>query len=94
MIYNQLKGANKMINEEIDTWATEHIICPYCGFKDIDDYEEYNNEKIYCTECGRYFKCDSELSIHYTTQKIDWVAEWRNYNRNKVSWARLRELDI
>lgn len=78
----------------IDTSYTDYMTCPYCGFEDIDDYgESYNDEKIYCTECGRYFECTSELSIHYSTQKIDWLFKWKKYNIDKVSWAKLKELD-
>lgn len=85
-----------MNDDEIDTWQTDDPTCPWCGYvdSDSDDYYLKKTEgKQQCDNCGRWFSWDAEYSVSFYTRKIDWVEEWKNYNRDQVRLACLRKLN-
>ena len=44
-----------------ETTGTENIVCPYCGWEDVDSWEAPNEDKhAYCPECDKTFEYDSE----------------------------------
>ena len=56
----------------IDHKNTRNIICPYCGYEDTDSWEhEADRDEIECTECDETFKYEREITIDYTTKKIN-----------------------
>ena len=80
---------NKQIVEapdEIDTWNTDEIVCPWCGyvFGDSWDYDE-NDDLIQCPECEKTLEMQMEHHITYYTQKPDWLQQWRVWNARNIS---------
>lgn len=67
----------KLIEEEIkqfngDTNFTNNIICPYCGSEDGDSWEETQDwGEIECGNCYKTFYFEREISVTYTTTKIE-----------------------
>jgi transcription elongation factor Elf1 len=51
------------------------ITCPYCGYKDRDSWEVMSGEEdlgvIECGHCCKEFEAFRNVSITYTTKKID-----------------------
>lgn len=50
----------------------DEIICPYCGYKFHDSWE-YNDDdgKIYCIDCDKEFILRVNISVDYSTFKIN-----------------------
>ena len=51
-----------------DTSNRETVICPYCG---EDCTEEYAGGWRECHNCGKEFECHSNVTITYTTSKME-----------------------
>ena len=61
---------------EYDTDYTREITCPYCGYVFSDSWEVNQvemewEEEIDCMRCGKEFLASKEVSITYSTQKIE-----------------------
>ncbi len=87
-----------MNTEEIDTDCTYYPTCPHCGFVDTDaegyyDDENIDNGREQCTECGKWFTWILEVNPSFWTKKVDWVEEWKNYNRTHIQIADLKAMD-
>ena len=87
-----------MTKEEIDTDDTFHPTCPHCGFVYQDDGyyledESINDGREQCTECGGWFTWFYEVIPSFWTNKINWVHEWKNYNRQQIQIADLKAMD-
>ncbi len=63
--------------EEIDTYSSDYVICPYCGeATDASDWGSYDYE-IYedgdheceCGECGNTFVLTTSISYSWETSK-------------------------
>lgn len=80
---------------EIETDFTDEIICPFCGYIFSDSWEyNHTDDMADCPECGKRFELEIDESVTYTTQKPDWLQQWRRYNESRTSeciWKRERE---
>ena len=49
----------------------DNIICPYCGWEDINSWEYADGLAIEmdCPKCGRAFDLDVEVEVRYTTAR-------------------------
>lgn len=58
-------------DEEIDTWMTDSIVCPYCGLK-FGNSSEYDGDsgKIITCDCGQFFRLHVEFDVSYITEKL------------------------
>lgn len=57
---------------EIDHEMTPNIVCPYCGYKEIDSWQlSLDSGEIYCNDCEHTFHYERDLTITYTTSKIE-----------------------
>ncbi|AFK87433.1 MULTISPECIES: hypothetical protein [Thermoanaerobacterium] len=55
---------------DYDTFQTEEMICPYCGYANPDSFEFGDNEgERECENCGKMFEYTREIEIRYTTTK-------------------------
>jgi transcription elongation factor Elf1 len=64
--------------DEIDHDNTDRPVCPYCGHEHKEGAEYHGSEsttRISCTECGETFESEQEISVTYSTSKIDFVKE-------------------
>lgn len=56
------------------TKNTENIICPYCGYEDLQSYEygleDDDNVIIYCLECDEEFEVYCNIEVRYSTKKL------------------------
>jgi len=75
------------LGDEWDHENTDEIICPYCGYVYSDSWEmgNHTDEIEECVQCFIKFKWSSEVSVTYDSYKIDWVTEWIQYNKRKIS---------
>ena len=78
--------------DETDTWNTDEIVCPWCGYTFADSWEyDENDDLIQCPECEKTLEMQTEHSVSYYTQKPDWLKQWRRWNERNVS-RRLRKI--
>ena len=58
------------IEKEIDHESTSNIVCPYCGWEDMDSWEfgEQDGE-MQCGSCKKSFDVEPYVSISYTTSR-------------------------
>ncbi len=87
-----------MNTEEIDTDCTFSPTCPHCGFVDTDAEGYYNDENTdhgreQCTECNKWFTWILEVNPSFWTKKVDWVNEWKRYNKEQVQMADLKMMN-
>ena len=58
----------------LDTQNTYQITCPYCGYKNLDSWEEHMDdgdvETQICGRCDKDFECSCDVSVTYSTDKI------------------------
>ena len=81
--------------DELDTWNTDEIVCPYCGYVFGESYEYIGDDIVDCPNCERRFVLESEEYVVYTTSKVDWLKQWREYNREQIyrsEWQRHHNL--
>lgn len=88
---SEVNGMNITI-DETDTWRVDRVTCPRCGNEYTDDvfYCENVHGIDKCSECGQSFTWDTEFNVTFTTKKVDWVHEWKQYNRTQIQMADLR----
>lgn len=55
----------------IDHEYTPEIVCPYCGYKYQDSWEEQitGGETMNCNECDNVFKVCRHIEVTYSTFK-------------------------
>jgi len=58
------------MGDEIDTYLTDDLICPWCGAENYDETNEPDGETA-CGECGKPFKFERDYTIRYTSKK--WI---------------------
>lgn len=78
-----------MINDEIDCFETEEIVCPYCGHIQSDSWEYADEDDcVECDECEKEFGYTSEtqrLFTSYTKEEIE-----KRKKRDKESMERAK----
>lgn len=62
-----------MFEDELKTWHTEEIICPYCLEICSDSWEcsDYDDAMECPHGCGEKFEMIRNITITYTTKKLD-----------------------
>ena len=62
-------------DDEIDHDNTNNLVCPYCGYEDRDSWEVCPNDEdldvCECGSCGKEFRAWRNISITYSTEKLD-----------------------
>ncbi len=69
---------------------TSEIVCPWCAHKFSDSYEYCaggNTERITCGSCEREFECEANVSVDYTTRRVDVAAEAAEKTRREAEIA-------
>lgn len=65
----------KAMNKEYDTEHRDHIVCPYCGYEDLDSWEVDfglgldGETEHQCTDCGQTMKAERSCTVTYSTFK-------------------------
>nr|DAV58121.1 MAG TPA: zinc-ribbon domain protein [Caudoviricetes sp.] len=65
--------------EDVDTFSSDYIICPYCGnaldtkygYEDFPELYEEGDHELECDECGKTFILETMVSYSYETRKPD-----------------------
>jgi len=57
------------MEDEIDTFLTAKLICPYCGEENEDDSREETGTT--CSGCGEKFRFERDYTIRYISAKIN-----------------------
>jgi DNA-directed RNA polymerase subunit RPC12/RpoP len=81
--------------DELDTRFTDEIVCPYCRYVFRESYEYIGDDIVDCPNCEHRFVLESEEYVVYTTSKVDWLKQWRIYNREQIyrsEWQRYHNL--
>lgn len=60
-----------MKTDKIDHTCTSNVICPHCGFEDIDSWSLDDSDKIVCSGCEEEFFYEREISCTYSSSKIN-----------------------
>ena len=63
--------------EKFDTWHTDFVICPHCGYaipadlpyEDFPELYEDGSHEIDCPECEKQFILETNVSYSYETRK-------------------------
>jgi DNA-directed RNA polymerase subunit RPC12/RpoP len=57
---------------EVDSWGTDEIVCPRCGYEHGDSWEmEADSDDMECQECGVKFHYERCVTVDYTTSLCD-----------------------
>lgn len=51
-----------------DTECTDEVTCPYCGYECSDSWEMSEGEHE-CSDCGRTFDIEKNVTVTYCTSK-------------------------
>lgn len=66
--------------DEVDTFSSQYVICPYCGteieariygYCDFPEAYEEGDHEIRCDECGKTYKLSTEVTYSWETHKIE-----------------------
>ena len=61
--------------QEYDHEYTRNIVCPHCGYEDMDSWEVMSGEEdlgiIECGRCEKSFLASRIITIEYCTEKIE-----------------------
>lgn len=65
-------------NENVDTFSSEYVICPYCGnpmetnfgYEDFPEIYEEDDHEIECPECEKLFILNTHVSYSWDTKKL------------------------
>lgn len=68
-------------DEEFDTWSSDFVICPHCGYaipadvsyEDFPEIYEEGGHELTCPECNKDFILETSVSYSYETRK-----GWKN----------------
>ena len=65
---DKLIALSKWQNEQ---WETDYIVCPYCGYVDMDSWEidEGHYDEFECPSCEEVFEVECEYRVTYTSRK-------------------------
>lgn len=63
--------------DDVDTYSSDYIICPYCGnaydnkycYEDFPEIYQEGDHEIDCDECGKTFILETMVSYSYETRK-------------------------
>lgn len=59
------------MEEELDTFCTEHPICPDCGHEHKEGSEWTGDEGLHaCDKCGKKFVWFRRVSVAYITETV------------------------
>lgn len=59
--------------KEIHCECTDEIVCPHCGyeFNGSWEYDDDDGELIECQNCDESFELSVDVSVTYTSRKIN-----------------------
>lgn len=81
--------------DEYDCKYNSHAVCPFCGHVDYDSYELGGDDGeggiVECGYCGKQYRYVRHIDISYSTNVIDWLEEWRSYNRDQINRHKMYE---
>lgn len=67
-----LKNKKHEEETEIDSEYTTNITCPHCGYENEDSWEmTVDDDDIDCEVCYKHFNYIKEVSVTYSTFKIE-----------------------
>ena len=63
--------------EDVDTFSTDYVVCPYCGhamdtcygYEDFPELYEEGEHEIECGECEKTFILETMVSYSYETRR-------------------------
>ncbi|MDE6780855.1 MAG: hypothetical protein K2J40_05280 [Ruminococcus sp.] len=64
-------------DEDIDTYSSWYVICPYCGnahrtdycYEDFPEIYEDGDHELECSECGKLFVLHTDISYSWKTSR-------------------------
>lgn len=64
-------------DEEVDTFSSDYVICPYCGeamdtcygYEDFPELYEEGDHLVTCPNCDKEFVLETSISYYYETHK-------------------------
>ena len=66
--------------DEIDTFSSDYVICPYCGnaidlskccYDDMPETYTEGFHSMTCSECGKDYELETMCSWIYETKRVD-----------------------
>lgn len=65
--------------EKVNTYSTDYVICPYCGYahetcygyEDFSELYEEGDHEIECGGCNRTFVMETTISYSWNTRRTD-----------------------
>ena len=65
--------------EEVDTYSTDYVICPYCGhayktdvgYEDFPEIFDEGDNEIECGYCGMTYILETTVSYSWETRRTD-----------------------
>lgn len=57
-------------DEEMKTFNMDEVVCPHCGYEDIDSWE-FETGEYDCADCEKPMHVEVEQTVAYTTTKVE-----------------------
>ena len=66
--------------DEIDTFSSDYVICPYCGnalevdsycYEDFPEISEEGSHSMTCRACGKDYELETICSWDYETRRVN-----------------------
>lgn len=77
--------------DNINCHMDESIVCPYCGYKDEANGEDYGEQDEIivseCSDCGKSFIYKTDYTVRFTTEPYEnHYIRTRNSIENTIKW--------
>lgn len=68
------------VGDDIDTWSSDYVICPYCGsaidarslgYCDFPQAYTDGDHELVCDECGKTYRLTTSVSYSWETERVE-----------------------
>jgi len=56
--------------KEIDHEFTKCVVCPHCGYEELESWEWGDDGERECSECEKRYAWDKQIDIKFSTSKL------------------------
>ena len=87
----KLENTKPIGYDNINCYMNESIVCPYCGYKDEANGEDYGKQDEIivseCSACGKSFICKTDYTVRFTTEPYEnHYIRTRNSIEKTIKW--------
>jgi hypothetical protein len=76
---NRIQSKIQSGEEDVDTFSSDYVICPHCGYAhdtnlgyaDFPEIYEDGDHDMTCVNCGKSFVLETMISYSWETKKVE-----------------------